>query len=164
MSARQSSVPKVKTRQCSRSGCGRAAVATLTFAYADQQVVLGPLATRAEPAAYDLCLEHSHNLSAPRGWDILRLPQTGAAVEDHDPDDLMALADAVRRVGLAADEPFGAGMYAERAEVQEVARKGHLTMLRDATIPAPDGSGAAERGEESPSPRITRVAPRPRDH
>lgn len=106
-------------------------MATLTFAYADQQVVLGPLATRADPVAYDLCLEHSQRLSAPRGWDIIRLPLTGHQ-DEHDADDLMALADAVRRVGLAEDEPFEPGRYAERSDVREVAHKGHLTMLKDA--------------------------------
>ncbi|WOQ17991.1 DUF3499 domain-containing protein [Raineyella sp. W15-4] len=118
------------TRRCTRSGCGRSAVATLTFAYADQQVVLGPLSARSEPAAYDLCLEHSQRLSVPRGWDVIRLPLTGRP-EQPDADDLMALADAIRRVGLAEDEPVGPGDFAERADVREVAHKGHLTMLKD---------------------------------
>lgn len=105
-------------------------MATLTFAYADQQVVLGPLSARPEPAAYDLCLEHSQRLSAPRGWDVIRLPLSGRS-DEHDVDDLMALADAVRRVGLAEDEPTPSGNYAARADVREVAHKGHLTMLKD---------------------------------
>lgn len=106
-------------------------MATLTFAYADQQVVLGPLAVRADPVAYDLCLEHSERVSAPRGWDIIRLPQSPRAEHQHDADDLMALADAVRRVGLAEDEPSGASPFADRPDVREVAHKGHLTMLKD---------------------------------
>ena len=63
--------------------------------YADQTAVLGPLATYAEPHAYDLCEEHAERLSAPRGWEVVRL-----AREPVDPqpkgDDLLALADAVR--------------------------------------------------------------------
>ena len=64
-------------RRCSRTACGRPAVATLTYVYADQTAVLGPLATYAEPHAYDLCEVHSERLSAPRGWEVLRL------VHDH---------------------------------------------------------------------------------
>ena len=48
---------------------------TLTYVYADQTAVLGPLATYAEPHAYDLCEAHSERLSAPRGWEVLRLAQ-----------------------------------------------------------------------------------------
>ena len=56
--------------------------------------VLGPLATYAEPHAYDLCDPHSERLSAPRGWEVLRL----AHDDEQGPssDDLLALADAVR--------------------------------------------------------------------
>ncbi len=49
-------------------------MATLTYVYADQTAVLGPLATYAEPHAYDLCATHSERLSAPLGWEVLRLP------------------------------------------------------------------------------------------
>jgi hypothetical protein len=119
-------------------------VATLTFAYADQQVVLGPLAGRADPVAYDLCLEHSQRLSAPRGWDVIRLP-LAARSDHHDTDDLMALADAVRRVGLAEDGPAESARYAERSDVREVAHKGHLTMLKDA-----EASPAARRRPRTP--------------
>ena len=47
-------------------------MATLTYVYADQTAVLGPLATSAEPHTYDLCAEHSQRLSAPNGWSVLR--------------------------------------------------------------------------------------------
>ncbi len=73
-------------------------MATLTYVYADQTAVLGPLATYAEPHAYDLCAEHSERLSAPRGWSILRLaPDLAVPPPTH--DDLLALADAVREAG-----------------------------------------------------------------
>lgn len=85
-------------RPCSRTACQHHALATLTYVYADQTAVLGPLATFAEPHSYDLCEAHSQRLSAPRGWDVLRL-----AIDpvDHGPsdDDLLALANAVREVG-----------------------------------------------------------------
>jgi hypothetical protein len=73
-------------------------MATLTYVYADQTAVLGPLATFAEPHAYDLCADHSQRLSAPRGWSILRLaPDPATVAPTH--DDLLALADAVREAG-----------------------------------------------------------------
>ena len=60
-------------RQCSRTACVRAAVATLTYVYADSTAVLGPLAQHAEPHSYDLCVEHAERLTAPRGWEVVRL-------------------------------------------------------------------------------------------
>ena len=98
---------------------------TLTYVYADQTAVLGPLATYAEPHAYDLCEEHSERLSAPRGWEVLRLAQD----DPHGPssDDLLALADAVREA--AAPRLSDPGEQ-EPSEMREVARKGHLRVLR----------------------------------
>ena len=73
-------------------------MATLTYVYADQTAVLGPLATYAEPHSYDLCAAHSQRLSAPRGWSVLRLAPDPSTVEPTH-DDLLALADAVREAG-----------------------------------------------------------------
>ena len=93
--------------------------------------VVGPLATYAEPHAYDLCDAHSERLSAPRGWEVLRL-----AVDDQagpSSDDLLALADAVREA--AREVPPGR----EPAEAEEAltpvrpfegARRGHLHAVR----------------------------------
>jgi hypothetical protein len=81
-------------------------VATLTYVYADQTAVVGPLATVPEPHTYDLCEEHAVRLTVPRGWDVVRhegeftLPAPAI-------DDLLALADAVREAGrmdLPADQ------------------------------------------------------------
>jgi hypothetical protein len=85
-------------RRCTRTACSEPAVATLTYVYADQTAVLGPLATYAEPHTYDLCAAHSQRLSAPRGWDVLRLAPDPATLEPSH-DDLLALADAVREAG-----------------------------------------------------------------
>jgi hypothetical protein len=112
-------------RRCSRTGCARPAVATLTYVYADQTAVLGPLATYAEPHAYDLCDLHSERLSAPRGWEVLRL-----AIESRDPepnhDDLLALADAVREAG----RPLAPQPEPVQGVGREVARRGHLRVLQ----------------------------------
>ena len=66
--------------------------------YALPAEVLGPLATYAEPHAYDLCDQHAERLSAPRGWEVLRLVTDLAPAGPSD-DDLLALANAVREAG-----------------------------------------------------------------
>ncbi len=85
-------------RRCSRTACGRAALATLTYVYADQTAVLGPLATYAEPHTYDLCAGHAERLTVPQGWDVVRLldDMGDLAFADGPADDLLAVADAVR--------------------------------------------------------------------
>ena len=83
-------------RCCSRAGCGRTAIATLTYVYDEQTAVLGPLAVLAEPHCYDLCATHADRLSAPRGWEVLRLTTDR---DDGAEDDLEALANAVREGG-----------------------------------------------------------------
>ena len=124
-------------RRCSRTACGRPATTTLTYVYADQTAVLGPLATYAEPHAYDLCDVHSERLSAPRGWDVLRLapdPRAGGPTTD----DLLALADAVREAArparhadaTAVGAPGAAGRGGGGRTVG-VGRRGHLRVLRD---------------------------------
>ncbi|EWT00847.1 hypothetical protein N865_13525 [Intrasporangium oryzae NRRL B-24470] len=127
------------TRGCSKTGCARPAVATLTYAYADRAVVLGPLATYAEPHTYDLCREHAERLTAPRGWDVVRLggeyPEPTLAG-----DDLLALADAVREAGRPRptrpsddreDPPRGQPVAEVESGAGQAARRGHLRILRD---------------------------------
>ncbi|UNM15499.1 DUF3499 domain-containing protein [Streptomyces formicae] len=118
-------------RRCSRTACGRPAVATLTYVYADSTAVLGPLATYAEPHCYDLCAEHSERLTAPRGWEVVRLSDCSAPARPSG-DDLEALANAVReaaRPQQRAAEAGGAGA-GPRRDPMEVARRGHLRVLR----------------------------------
>ena len=116
-------------RRCSRTACGRPAITTLTYVYADMTAVVGPLATYAEPHAYDLCDAHSERLSAPRGWEVLRL-----SVEEHagpSSDDLLALADAVREAGR--DVPSardGDESVLSAVQPLEGVRRGHLRVLR----------------------------------
>lgn len=87
-----------RSRRCSRSSCSRPAAATLTYVYADSTAVLGPLATFAEPHGYDLCEQHAGRLTAPRGWQVIRLADNFEPPPPT-PDDLEALADAVREAG-----------------------------------------------------------------
>ncbi|ATL28213.1 DUF3499 domain-containing protein [Streptomyces formicae] len=117
-------------RRCSRTACGRPAVATLTYVYADSTAVLGPLATYAEPHCYDLCAQHSERLTAPRGWEVVRLADASGPARPSG-DDLEALANAVReaaRPQQRAAEASGGG--ARQADPMEVARRGHLRVLR----------------------------------
>lgn len=118
----------MNSRRCSKTGCSARAVATLTYAYADSTAVVGPLALRDEPGSYDLCRTHSQRLVPPQGWEMIRLPLE-AEPETATPtrDDLLALADAVREVGLTWDDPIAklpAGPVLAR-------RRGHLAVVAD---------------------------------
>ncbi|BCT75428.1 hypothetical protein SCMU_12700 [Sinomonas cyclohexanicum] len=77
-------------------------MATLTYVYAESTAVLGPLATYAEPHSYDLCATHADRLTVPRGWEVLRLAIPAAPPRS--PDDILALADAVREQEAAGEE------------------------------------------------------------
>ena len=104
-------------------------MATLTYVYSDSTAVLGPLATRAEPHGYDLCENHARSLSVPRGWEVIRLATEDPAA--HSEDDLLALADAVREVGLSYDAPPSVEPQPGRPNIVELRRRGHLTVLAD---------------------------------
>lgn len=82
-------------RQCSKPGCTRGSVATLTYDYKDSTAVLGPLSTSLEPHTYDLCEVHAGSLTVPRGWQVIRL-QTQFDPAPPSTDDLLALVDAIR--------------------------------------------------------------------
>ena len=92
--------------------------------YADQTAVVGPLATYAEPHAYDLCDAHSARLSAPRGWEVLRLANDDR--QGPSSDDLLALADAVREAAL----PRPVEVPLHPVSPPTGTRRGHLRALR----------------------------------
>ena len=102
-------------------------MATLTYVYADSTAVLGPLAVYAEPHCYDLCEPHSERLTAPRGWEVVRLSPDPDSLRPSN-DDLEALANAVREA--ARPRPTE---QVETGSV-EVARRGHLRVLRSADV------------------------------
>jgi hypothetical protein len=91
--------------------------------YRDSTAVLGPLAAFVEPHCYDLCARHADRMTAPRGWDIVRLPVEPV---EEPVDDLEALANAVREATTprTPEEPTGQGV--------EVGRRGHLRVLKSA--------------------------------
>lgn len=122
-------------RQCTKTGCSGPAVATLTYVYRDQTAVLGPLATYAEPHTYDLCVEHASGLTAPRGWEVVRL------VADDDlpcapADDLLAIADALRETPAAAAARTAGATPSVPPDPHSATRshpgaRGHLRLVRD---------------------------------
>ena len=100
----------ISARLCSKPGCSRPAVASLTYDYADATAVLGPLSTYAQPNAYDMCEDHANRFNPPQDWQLIRL------VTHFDPvppsgDDLLALVDAVRQ---AAKTPAPSAEARER--------------------------------------------------
>ncbi|GAA4783117.1 hypothetical protein CCANI_03195 [Corynebacterium canis] len=74
-------------------------MATLTYAYSESTAVVGPLAPNSEPHSWDLCEAHAAKITAPLGWEMLRVDDI-----EHDDadDDLTALAKAVREAGRNA--------------------------------------------------------------
>ncbi len=119
-------------------------MATLTYVYSDSTAVLGPLATYAEPHSYDLCQTHAATLTAPRGWEVVRL-----AVDDHGPtgpnqDDLLALVEAVREAARPRQDslPRTSAPAPQQGETgaapggRAVGRRGHLRVLGSGDIPS----------------------------
>lgn len=105
-------------------------MATLTYVYADQTAVLGPLSPEHIPGSYDLCSMHCAQLSAPRGWEVIRLPEISQAPPAPSGDDLLALADAVREVGLRPDEVHPRSVPPQPdSEVVVLAERRHLRMI-----------------------------------
>ncbi|GAA1807823.1 DUF3499 domain-containing protein [Luedemannella flava] len=120
-------------RRCSRNGCPKTAVATLTYVYADSTAVVGPLAAFSEPHSYDLCEAHARGLTAPRGWDLVR--HEG----EFDPpppnvDDLVALAEAVREAARPTNAdgdipPPPTGRSTRATGGGSLGRRGHLRVI-----------------------------------
>lgn len=111
---------------CTRTTCRAKATTTLTYVYADQTAVIGPLAPEAHPGSYDLCDQHATTTTAPRGWDTIRMPEAdGPTVAPM--DDLLALADAIREVGMRVDEPIAPTPFG--GDVVVLAEKRHLRVI-----------------------------------
>ncbi|MDO5735256.1 MAG: DUF3499 domain-containing protein [Propionibacteriaceae bacterium] len=115
-------------RRCTRTACLSPAVATMTYAYADSTAVLGPLTSSHVPGTFDLCAEHARRTSVPRGWEVIRLPLEDAAPVRMPSDDLFALADAVREIGLRHDDPEPDAVSVP-LEPEVLRTAGHLRLL-----------------------------------
>jgi hypothetical protein len=115
-------------RRCSRNGCPRLPVATLTYVYAESTAVVGPLAAFAEPHSYDLCEQHARGLTAPRGWDLVR--HDGEFVPPPpSSDDLVALADAVREAARPGAQRMGETGQYDPGPYEALGRRGHLRVI-----------------------------------
>jgi hypothetical protein len=103
---------------------------TLTYVYADSVAVVGPLATYAEPHAYDLCEVHGERLTVPNGWHVIRQERTGSEPGPTD-EDLMAIADAVREVAhpVQSTRDMASSVIAQ-SSVHGLGRRGHLRAVR----------------------------------
>ena len=90
---------------------------------------LGPLATYAEPHAYDLCDVHCERLSAPAGLGGAPARARPRRVRPSQ-DDLLALADAVREAGRpSVTATRSPGEPRHDGAGRETARRGHLRVL-----------------------------------
>lgn len=69
----------------------------MTYDQADGMVVMGPLAVRPTPHAYDLCAQHVERFTAPVGWQLIRL-HTQFDPAPPAVSDIEALVDTVRTV------------------------------------------------------------------
>lgn len=97
--------------------------------------MLGPLSRLSEPHAYDLCRDHASRMTAPRGWELLRI-----AGGEEASDDLVALADALRPrpasgepvgpAGSAADPSAQPSRGGHRASASEAPPARHLHVVR----------------------------------
>lgn len=119
-------------RLCSRTACLSPAAATLTYAYRDSTAVLGPLAVAHVPGAFDLCPQHAERTSVPRGWEVIRLPLDDVRAPNTvaaDDDDLLALAEAVRAIGLRHDDVEPVATSTVASEPEAARQVGHLRLL-----------------------------------
>lgn len=136
------------SRQCSRPGCRRPAVATLEFNYADQVAIIGPLQVFGNPHRWDLCEGHAQRTTVPYGWTLQTAdPEPGGFVaeDDTDEEDLMALVEAVQQASNHVDEdapepaprvirreeiPLPTGHHPARRNLPRVAPRRHLRAVR----------------------------------
>jgi len=130
-SVRLVSLTVVTTRLCRHQGCSNRAKATLTFAYADRTAVLGPLAPARSAEGIDLCLAHCERLSAPRGWDVVRLPLDEPGQTTPLTPDLKALADAVRQAAGIAPASLAASSSRGVATTANVVTTGNVVTLAE---------------------------------
>ena len=121
-------------------------MSTLTYVYADSTAVVGPLATYAEPHCYDLCQMHTDRLTAPRGWEIVRITPDPEALKPSS-DDLEALANAVREAARPRFAPPTESPV--QADAPASARRGHLRVVPEVTPMATEQPSAQRSGDES---------------
>lgn len=68
---------------CSRPGCPRPPIATLTYDYGAGLATLDHLAP-PHPMQYDLCETHTERLSVPNGWTLVDRRVVAPVLDLHD--------------------------------------------------------------------------------
>jgi hypothetical protein len=101
----------------------------LTYVYNESTAVVGPLAAFAEPHTYDLCEQHARNLTAPRGWQVVR-HEGEFKPPPPTTDDLVALAEAVREAARPAPPTRPGEPDAVDLDINSpTGRRGHLRVI-----------------------------------
>jgi hypothetical protein len=93
---------------------------TLTYVYADSTAILAPLSSYVEPHSYDLCELHAEKLTVPKGWSF-KENYLGIQPNITSPDDVMAIADAIRQTARMS--------LPQKTSTPEVGRRGHLRAI-----------------------------------
>lgn len=111
--------------------------------------MVGPLATYAEPHCYDLCQMHSDRLTAPRGWEVVRITPDPEALKPTT-DDLEALANAVREAARPRHDippvEIPSGDRESTDQSSEVGRRSHLRVVPDvSSVDFEQRTGASEQ-------------------
>ncbi|PAT15535.1 hypothetical protein CKJ84_04580 [Corynebacterium sp. NML 120412] len=123
-------------RRCCRPGCGRPAVATLIYAYADSTAVVGPLAPEQDPHSWDLCERHSAHITAPVGWDMVRVEQVDITEDPADleeseqpeaTEDVAHAAFFARSLNTSLDDLDESELTALAEAVREAGEAGRVT-------------------------------------
>lgn len=142
-------------------------MATLTYNYADSTVVLGPLSRLAEPHTYDLCRRHAQSMTAPKGWELLRLELPQGEYRAPEPDDLLAVAHAVqsplqsRTHGQTPSQGQSRDHGQQRGSDQRGSTVDRSVRGPQESIPPAPGqnSGQASNGQNRSTPRGDRPEP-----
>ena len=139
-------------RRCSKTGCQRSALATLTYNYADSAMVIGPLSRRAEPHTYDLCGEHAAAMTAPKGWEVLRLELPERYEPVPGPDDLLAVANALRP--QRAPKPMTPTASSSVPPRAQEARDDDGPAASATSVTSAHRSASTADGEQAPRPSL----------
>lgn len=140
------------SRQCSRPGCRKPAVATLEYNYAEQLAIIGPLQVQGNPHRWDLCADHAARTSVPQGWELQSADHSSIgfhADDDTDDEDLMDLMEAVQQATNHVDD----------APEESAPR-----MVRRESLPLPTGHHPVRRNLPPTSPRRHLRAVREKDN
>ena len=87
-------------------------MATLIYAYADSTAVVGPLAPAPDPHAWDLCERHSAHITAPVGWELVRVEHV-----ELDDDAVLTIQGMIRdRMGAPETSDADVRRMMERAD------------------------------------------------